>query len=92
MPRAIVEDSSRLALRVRPEDKAVLMRAVALERTDMTNFVLRHALDAARRVIEEAEHIMLSERDSLRVLDALENPPAPNDKLLAAARNLPKQQ
>ncbi|MCB0257712.1 MAG: DUF1778 domain-containing protein, partial [Anaerolineae bacterium] len=42
MPRAIVEDSSRLALRVRPEDKAVLMRAVALERTDMTNFVLRH--------------------------------------------------
>jgi uncharacterized protein (DUF1778 family) len=32
----------------------------------------------------------LSERDSLRVLDLLENPPAPNAKLLAAARALPK--
>jgi len=28
MPRAIVEDNSRLALRVRPDDKATLMRAV----------------------------------------------------------------
>ena len=31
MPRAIVEDNSRLALRVRPDDKAMLMRAVALD-------------------------------------------------------------
>ena len=32
----------------------------------------------------------LSERDSLRVLNLLENPPAPNARLLAAARTLPK--
>jgi len=38
MPRAIVEDISRLALRVRPDDKATLMRAVALEHTDMSDF------------------------------------------------------
>ena len=38
----------------------------------------------------KAEHLALSERDSLRVLDVLENPPAPNAKLLAAARRLPK--
>ena len=38
----------------------------------------------------EAEEVSLSERDSLRVLDALENPPAPNAKLLAAARALPR--
>ena len=31
MPRAIVEDNSRLALRVRADDKATLMRAVAIE-------------------------------------------------------------
>ena len=43
MPRTIVEDNSRLALRVRAQDKATLMRAVALEHTDMTDFVLRHA-------------------------------------------------
>lgn len=91
MPRAIVENNSRLALRVRPNDKATLMRAVALEHTDMTDFILRHALEAARKLIEQAEHLSLSKRDSLRVLGALENPPTPNAKLLKAARRLPKQ-
>lgn len=90
MPRSIVEDNSRLALRVRPADKAILMRAVAIEHTDMTDFVLRNALDAARKIIDRAERLRLSERDSLRVLDALENPPAPNARLLAAALRLPK--
>lgn len=91
MPRAIVEDNSRLALRVRAKDKATLMRAVALAHTDMTDFILRHALDAARKLIEQAERVTLSERDSLRVLDALENAPAPNARLLGAARRLPKR-
>ena len=90
MPRAVVEDNSRLALRVRADDKATLMRAVALEHTDMTDFVLRHALAAARKIIERSEHVHLSERDSLRVLDALDNPPAPNSKLLRAARRMPE--
>jgi hypothetical protein len=52
----------------------------------MTDFILRHALEAARNVIEQAEHFALSERDSLRVLAAVENPPVPNAKLLAAAK------
>ena len=90
MPRAIVEANSRVALRVRAGDKATLMRAIALEHTDMTDFILRHALDAARKVIDRAERVELSERDSLRVLDALENPPAPNAHLLAAARRMPR--
>jgi uncharacterized protein (DUF1778 family) len=90
MPRAVVEDNSRIAQRVRPDDKATLMRAVALEHTDMTEFVLRHALEAARVVIEKAEHLALSERDSVRVLEVLENPPKPNARLLAAGQRLPK--
>jgi uncharacterized protein (DUF1778 family) len=48
-------------------------------------------LRAAKAVIEEADHVKLSKRDSLRVLDLLENPPAPNAKLRAAARALPKR-
>jgi uncharacterized protein (DUF1778 family) len=91
MPRRAVEDNSRMSLRVRPEDKALLLRAVALNNTDLTDFVLRHAVLAAKAVIEKADHVQLSERDSLRVLDLLENPPAPNAKLLAAARALPKR-
>ncbi len=91
MPRRAVEDNSRMSLRVRPEDKALLLRAVALNNTDLTDFVLRHAVRAAKAVIEEADHVQLSGRDSLRVLNLLENPPAPNAKLLAAARTLPKR-
>jgi uncharacterized protein (DUF1778 family) len=90
MSRSFVEDNNRLALRVRPDDKAILMRAIAIEHTDMTHFVLRHALEAARRVISRAERLNLSERDSLRVLDVLENPPLPNARLLAAANRLPR--
>lgn len=91
MPRVAVEDNSRMSLRIRAAEKATLLRAVALKHTDLTNFVLHHALLAAKAVIDEAEHISLSERDSLRVLNLLENPPAPNAKLRAAARALPRQ-
>jgi uncharacterized protein (DUF1778 family) len=91
MPRVAVEDNSRMSLRIRAEEKAMLLRAVALKHTDLTDFVIRHALHAAKTVIEEADHVRLSGRDSLRVLDLLENPPAPNARLLAAAQALPKR-
>lgn len=92
MPRIAIENNCRMSLRVRPEEKATLLRAVALKHTDLTDFVLHHALLAAKAVIEETEHVSLSERDSLRVLRLLEHPPAPNAKLRAAARALlPRQ-
>ncbi len=90
MPRAAVENS-RMSLRIRAEDKALLMQAVTLVHTDLTNFVITNALQAAKDVIEEAARLRLSERDSQRVLDLLENPPMPNKRLLAAARRLPPQ-
>ena len=88
MPRALIEDNSRISLRIRTQDKALLMRAVALENTDITDFVIRNAMQAARRVIEQAERLTLSERDSLRVMALLENPPQPNAKLLSAGEAL----
>jgi uncharacterized protein (DUF1778 family) len=91
MPRIAVEDNSRMSLRIRAEDKTLLLRAVALQHTDLTDFVVQHALRAAKSVIDEAERVQLSERDSLRVLDLLENPPAPNARLLAAAQVLPSR-
>ncbi|MGA9623417.1 MAG: DUF1778 domain-containing protein [Bryobacteraceae bacterium] len=45
----------------------------------------------SRAVTEEAGYLELSERDSLRVLALLKNPPKPNAKLLAAAKSLPKR-
>jgi uncharacterized protein (DUF1778 family) len=90
MPRAAV-DSNRVALRVRPADKAVIMRAVALAQTDMTTFILRTALREARTVIEEHERLKLTQRDSRLVMELLEHPPAANAKLRKAARSMPKR-
>ena len=80
-------DSGRVELRLQPEDKAVLARAAALERLDLTSFILRAALPRAKsHTIAEAEHLKLSERDSLRVLDLLENPPEPSERLKRAMK------
>ena len=76
----------RVELRTTLEEKRVLGVAAAHERLDMTSFILRHALPAARRVVDKAERITLSERDSGHVLALLENPPKPSPALLAAAR------
>lgn len=91
MPRRAVEDNNRMSLRIPAEEKAILLRAAALRRTDLTDFVRQHSLRAAKAVIQEAEHLELSARDSLRVLAVLERPPKPNAKLLAAAKSLPKR-
>jgi uncharacterized protein (DUF1778 family) len=90
MPRLAVDDNKRMNLRVRPEQKATLVRAAALRHTDLTDFVLQPALRAAQAVIEESERIVLSERDSLLVLAMLEHPPAPTAKLRAAIAAMPK--
>ena len=89
MPRSAVDHNNRVALRVRPADKAVIMRAVALAQTDMTTFILRTVLREAQSVIEEHERVRLTARDSRLVMELLENPPAPNAKLRKSARALP---
>lgn len=84
MPRLAVHDNKRINLRVRPEQKAMLLRAAALRNMDLTDFVLQPVLCEAKKVIEEAERIMLSERDSLMVLKLLQKPPVPNAQLRKA--------
>ncbi|GLK51056.1 type II toxin-antitoxin system TacA family antitoxin [Maricaulis virginensis] len=89
MPRLNVAENSRMSFRVDREDKALLMRAAALQNTDLTAFVLTTAMREARAAIEAAETERLSARDSQAVLDLLENPPEPNERLMAAAFAMP---
>jgi uncharacterized protein (DUF1778 family) len=91
MPRPAVKDNNRMSLRIPADEKAILLRAAALKHTDLTDFVRQHSLEAAKTVIQAEEHVNLSSRDSLRVLDLLENPPKPNAKLRAAAKALSKR-
>jgi len=85
MARALTE-SGRIELRIKPREKTLLSRAAALQHEDLTGFILRTVLPAAERIIERTERLELSERDSLRVLELLENPPKPSAKLRRAAK------
>ena len=76
----------RIELRATKEEKQLLATAAAHERLDVTAFVMRTALPAAREIVDRADRIVLSERDTVRVLKLLENPPKPTPALLAAVR------
>jgi len=86
MPRTAVNRDDRLELRATREEKRLLAAAAAYERLDVTSFVMRSVLPAARKVVHQNERIALSERDTARVLALLDNPPKPSKALLAAAR------
>jgi uncharacterized protein (DUF1778 family) len=89
MPRAVIQNNYRFAMRIPPAEKARLARAAAIQNTDLTEFMLRNALNAAEVVIDKAEHITLTEEQTRFWLDLLDNPPKPNARLLAAAKALP---
>jgi len=76
----------RIELRATREEKRLLATAAAYERLDVTSFIMRNVMPTAREVVERAERIVLSERDTKSVLELLENPPKPSPALLAAAR------
>ncbi len=79
-------EGNRIELRIKPEEKAILARAAAIENMDLTKFILHRILPEARAVIDRAERVVMSERDSLKVLDLLENPPKPTARLRRAAK------
>lgn len=76
----------RIELRATKEEKRLLTSAAAHERLDVTTFVMRSALPAAREIVDRADRIVLSQRDTIRVLELLENPPKATPALAAALR------
>jgi uncharacterized protein (DUF1778 family) len=80
----------RIELRATREEKRLIAEAAAREQLDVTRFIMRNVLPVAREVVRRSERIVLSERDSKRVLELLEKPPKPTEALLAAARRRAK--
>ena len=85
MARAM-EKRERLEARLSPEQKALLQQAADLQGRSLTDFVLSSAQAAAEETIR-ANQIVLTARDSTAFVEALLNPPAPNERLRAAARH-----
>lgn len=59
METASRKRSRRLELRTTPEERELLDRAVAVTGTDLTDFVVSHASDAARRVLANRDRFEL---------------------------------
>ena len=75
----------RLGFRVDEPTKALIERAVQLERCKLTDFCMTALTEAARRTIAEHETLVLSERDRAVFFDALVNPPVSNERLERAS-------
>jgi uncharacterized protein (DUF1778 family) len=86
MATSATNRDDRIELRATKAEKRLLAAAAAYERLDVTSFIMRNVLPTAREVVDRAERIVLSARDTERVLKLLENPPKPPAALLAAAR------
>lgn len=69
-----------------PETKALLQKAADLEGRTLTDFVVATVQAEALRVIEQHQALKLSSEESQAFVDALLNPPPPNDALQVAAQ------
>jgi uncharacterized protein (DUF1778 family) len=52
--------SKRLELRTTPEERELIERAAEVSGSDLTEFVLTHASDAARRILADRDRFDLS--------------------------------
>jgi uncharacterized protein (DUF1778 family) len=86
MPSGSLARDDRIELRATREEKRLIAEAAAREELDVTRFIMRNVLPVARDIVRRSERIVLSERDSRRVLELLERPPKPTEALIAAAR------
>lgn len=77
--------SERMSIRLNAADKQILMKAVAFTHTNITEFVLQRVLPSAKEIVKAHEQSTLSPNDLNFILDLLDNPPEPNERLKSAA-------
>lgn len=78
----------RIDLRLTDDDKSMIEEAAAMTNQTITQFMVASASERAAEVIEQHRRLILSEESWNLVMDAISNPPAPNDRLKRAAERL----
>lgn len=77
---------ARIEARVSPKQKRLFERAAEIEGVTLTDFAVSSMQQAAVRVVEESRAMDLSQRSQRAFLEALNNPPEPNQALREAAK------
>lgn len=78
--------NERLEARVTKDQKDLIERAAAIQGRSVTDFVVSTVQDAAQKAIEDHQRIKLSIRDAEAFVEALLNPPEPNERLRETIR------
>ena len=74
----------RLITRITGPMQKKLQAAADLVGATLNRFVVQAALEKAEKVIESESAIVLTRRESLRLLEMIENPPPRNENFLQA--------
>ena len=72
----------RLTIRITDHVQDKLQMAADLVGTTMNQYIVQAALEKAEKIIERESTIIMTRRESLRLLELLENPPPRNEKFL----------
>ena len=78
----------RIDLRLNEDDKHMIEEAAAMTNQSISQFMVSTASAHAAEVIDQHRRLLLNEESWNLVMDAISNPPAPNDKLKRAANRL----
>lgn len=81
----VAATQQRIEARISADEKRLLKDAAQRRGMTLTAFVLSTAHDAAVRTLETAHVVELTRQDQQRFVDTLLNPPAPSERLRAAA-------
>ena len=76
--------TARVEARISPDALAVVKRAAEIQGRSVSEFIVDAAQEAAQRTIEETTIIRLSVEDQRLIMDAILNPPEPNEALQRA--------
>ena len=76
--------TDRITARVPENVHALLERAAGVLGATLNQFVVQAAIDRAQKVVEDENIIRLSGESTRLFFETLENPPAPNSRLMAA--------
>lgn len=80
-------DRGRITARVPIQVQETLEMAASIVGSTVNQFIVQTALREAERIIEQERVIHLTARDAEAMLTAFDNPPMPNEKLLATLQD-----
>ncbi|HCM1959199.1 TPA: DUF1778 domain-containing protein [Salmonella enterica subsp. houtenae serovar 43:z4,z23:-] len=78
----------RIDLRLNEDDKHMIEEAAAMTNQSISQFMVSTASERAAEVIDQHRRLLLNEDSWNLVMEAITNPPAPNDRLKRTAERL----